>query len=255
MDLVGTGNSRPVRPGRWRDARLDVTSPSQIRALLERERPQAVFYCSYDRASRAITVEGAAEAARTSSRIGARFVFVSTDLVFDGRGGSYAESSPALPVLPYGRLKLEAESAVRGAAENSVILRPSLLVGESGIHLRPAYECGQLMRGLPAQLYTDEWRSPVHVDDVARAAWELCCLDVTGVWHTGGPERLSRHQLGQLLCLLFRFSPALLKPATRPPDRPRDTSLSSARLAMLLGWQARPLASFVAPPSLEHAGV
>ena len=126
--------------------------------------------------------------------------------------------------------------------------------GESGIHLRPAYECGQLMRGLPADLYADEWRSPVHVDDVARAAWETCCLDVTGVWHVGGPQRLSRRELGEVLCRMFRFDPTLLRQAPRPRDRPRDTSLNSARLAALLGWQARPLSGLGAPP-LEHAGV
>jgi len=198
-------------------------------------------------------VDGAAEAARAAARLGARFEFISTDLVYDGRAGSYTESMPAIPMLPYGQLKLEAEAAVRGAAEDAVILRPSLLVGESGIHLRPAYECGQLMRGLPVELYTDEWRSPVHVDDVARAAWETCCLDVTGVWHAGGPQRLSRWELGEVLCRMFRFDPALLKQAARPRERPRDTSLNSGRLAALLGWQARPLSGLLAP-SLEHAG-
>jgi dTDP-4-dehydrorhamnose reductase len=182
-------------------------------------------------------------------------VFISTDMVFDGRAGNYTEAMPALPVVPYGQLKVEAESAVRGAAEDVVVLRPSLLVGESGIHLRPAYECGQLIRGLPADLYADEWRSPVHVDDVARAAWELCGLDVTGTWHVGGPDRLSRFELGQVLCRLFRFNPALLRQAARPQDRPRDTSLSSGRLAALLGWQARKLSSAAAPAALEHAGV
>lgn len=197
-------------------------------------------------------MEGAREAARAAAALGARFVLISTDLVFDGRSGGYSETQAAMPILPYGQLKVEAESAVRGACDDAVVLRPSLLVGESGILMRPAYECGQLMRGLPADLYTDEFRSPVHVDDVARAAWELCSLEVSGTFHAGGPERLSRYQLGQVLCRLFRFKSALLRQATRPPDRPADTSLNSARLASLLGWTARPL---LAPATLEPAGV
>jgi dTDP-4-dehydrorhamnose reductase len=245
---------RPVRPGRWREARLDVTSTSQVHRFLEAERPQAVFYCSYDKASRAITVDGAREAARAAAALGARFVFVSTDLVYDGRSGGYAETQPAIPILPYGQLKLEAESAVRNACEDAVLLRPSLLVGESGIMQRPAYECGQLVRGQPADLYADEFRSPAHVDDVARAAWELCSLEVTGVFHVGGPERLSRFQLGQVLCRLFRFNPALLRQAARPPDRPADTSLNSTRVTTLLGWAPRPLLATASSP-LETAGV
>jgi dTDP-4-dehydrorhamnose reductase len=253
IECVGTGHVRPVRPGRWREARLDVTSPAQVHRFLGAERPQAVFYCSYDKASRAITVEGAREAARAAAALGARFVFISTDLVYDGRTGGYAESQPAIPTLPYGQLKLEAESAVRGACDDAVILRPSLLVGESGIHQRPAYECGRLVRGQPVDLYTDEFRSPAPVDDVARAAWELCCLEVSGVFHAGGPERLSRFQLGQVLCRLFRFDPRLLRQTARPADRPADTSLNSARLAALLGWAPGPLLASASLP--EPAGV
>ncbi len=218
-----------------------MTSSSQVHRFLEAERPQAVFYCSYDKASRPITVDGAHEAARAAAALGARFVFISTDLVFDGRTGGYTELQPAMPVLPYGQLKLEAESAVRNACEDAVILRPSLLVGESGIMQRPAYECGQLVRGQPADLFTDEFRSPAHVDDVARAAWDLGVLEVSGIFHCGGPERLSRFQLGQVLCRLFRYDPALLRQAKRPADRPADTSLNSSRLAALLDWAPRPL--------------
>ncbi len=243
MALTGTGWRRPVRPGNWRDQRLDATSPAAVRSLVESERPHAVFYLSYDRAARDLTVDGARTAARAAASVGARFVFTSTDLVFDGRTGSYSEDVPAQPVMPYGQLKLEAEAAVRDAAPDAVTLRPSLMAGESGIVLRPAYECDLLVRGRPVDLFVDEWRSPVHVDDVARAAWDLCALDVAGTYHVGGPERLSRMEFGRALCRMFRFDTSLLREARRPADRPRDTSLDSSRLARLLGWTPRSLSA------------
>jgi len=230
-----------VRPGNWREVRLDVSSPSAVRSLVERERPGAVFYVAYDKADRAITVDAARAAASAATSVGARVVLTSTDLVFDGRAGNYDENAPAAPVLPYGQMKLEAEAAVRDAAPGAVILRPSLLVGESGINLRPSYECGQLMRGQPTDLYSDEWRSPVHVDDVAKIAWELCSMDVAGPYHVGGPERLSRLELGRVLCTMFRFDAGLLREAKRPADRPRDTSLNSSRVRELVDWAPRTL--------------
>ena len=226
-----------MRPGNWRDARLDVTSPSAVRSFIERERPGAVFYASYHTADAAITVDGASAAARAASAVGARFLLVSTDLVFDGRAGNYNEDMTAQPIMPYGRLKLEAEAAVKDATPGAVILRPSLMVGESGIMVRPAYEAATLMRGQPLPLYVDEWRSPIHVDDVARAAWDLVVSDVSGTFHLGGPERLSRYELGRIVCTLFRFNPGLLREAKRPEDRPRDTSLNSARLIAFMGWE------------------
>ena len=255
VELVGTGNNRPVRRGSWHDARLDVTSPSAVQALIGEQRPGAVFYTSYSTADRAVTVDGARLAARAASQAGARFVFLSTDLVYDGRHGNYNEEMPAQPVMPYGRLKIEAEAAVKDAHPDAVIIRPSLMSGESGMMLRPAYECSALVRGMPVDLYADEWRSPVHVDDVARAAWELASLDVSGTWHLGGPDRMTRLELGRILCSLYQFDPSLLREAKRPEDRPRDTSLNSARAVNLLGWQPRSLRSLVAPPELDTVGV
>lgn len=198
---------------------------------------------AYHTADRAITVDGARAAARAASGLGARFLLTSTDLVFDGRAGNYAETYPASPILPYGQAKLEAEAAVRDAAPGAVILRPSLFVGESGIILQPLFECSNLMRGQAVDLYGDEWRSPVHVDDVAGAAWDLVSGEVSGTFHWGGPQRLSRLELGLLLCDMHRFDRRLIREGKRPEDRPRDTSLDSRRLATLLGWQARSLAS------------
>lgn len=243
MALTGTGNNKPVRFGNWSDARLDVTSPSAVRSFLEQQRPGAVFYVCYDRADPAVTVEGARVAARAASSMGARFLLTSTDLVFDGRTGGYREEMPAQPIMPYGSLKLQAEAAVKDAAPGAVILRPALMTGESGVMIRPAYECGSMMRGTATDLFADEWRSPVHVDDVARACWDLVSLDVSGVYHLGGPERLSRLELGRILCMLYGFDQALLREAKRPDDRPRDTSLDSSRLTTLLGWKPRKLSA------------
>ncbi len=243
-----------MRPGNWRDLRVDVASPSAVHTLIERERPGAVLYVAYSSADRAITVDGARAAAKAAASLGARFLLTSTDLVFDGRTGNCSELVPATPIMPYGRMKIEAEAAVRDAAPGAVILRPSLFVGESGIMMQPVYECGSLMRGQPVNLYTDEWRSPVFVDDVARACWDLVSGEVSGTFHLGGPERLSRIELGRLVCRIFRFDERLIHEAARPEDRPRDTSLDSRRLANLLGWQARSITS-LAKPNLAASGV
>lgn len=242
-----------MRAGGWKDARLDVTSPPAVRSFLEQRKPGAVLYVAYHNADRSITVDGAEAAARAASQLGARFLFTSTDLVFDGSGSNYNETMPAAPIMPYGSLKLEAESAVRDACPTAVILRPALMAGESGVMLRPAYECSQLLRGLPVDLYTDEWRSPLHVDDVARACWDLVSLDVSGVYHLGGPQRMTRFELGRIVCGMYQFDPGLLREARRPEDRPRDVSLDSSRLVSLLGWKPRSLSAIASDSPLDAA--
>ncbi len=242
-----------MRPGNWRDMHLDLAAPSAIREAVERTRPSAIFFCAYDKSNAAITVDAAVATARAAVAAGARFVLFSTDLVFDGRAGAYTELSPTSPVTSYGRMKVEAEALVRAEHSGAVVIRTSLLVGESGIMLRPAFECESFMRGQSVELYRDEWRSPSHVDDVARAAWDLCSLEVSGVFHVAGPERLTRLELGRLLCDLFHFDPALIREADRPAARPRDTSLDSRRTASLLGWAPRALSALTRHPAGARA--
>lgn len=253
MDLAGTGGRRPVRPGNWRELHVDLTAPSAVRTLVEQERPSVVFFCAYDKSNSAVTVDAAVGAARAALAAGARFVLFSTDMVFDGRSGGYSEQSVVAPIETYGAMKAEAEALVRAEHPNALVVRTSLLVGESGIMLRPAYECESLVRGRRVELYRDEWRSATFVDDVARAAWELATLEVTGVYHVAGPERLSRVEIGRLVCALYRFDPALIVETDRPSSRPRDTSLDSRRAAALLGWAPRPLSELVHVPVAARA--
>ncbi len=220
---------------------MDLGTPTAVQGMFEAERPDTVFFCAYDRTNPTVTVDAAVAAARAAAAHAARFVFFSSDMVFDGRSGAYTETSLASPVSAYGQMKAEAEALVRAEHAGALVLRTSLLVGESGIALRPAYECDALMRGLPVVLYRDEWRSPTLADDLARAAWELAGHEVSGIFHVAGPERLSRVELGRLLCALYRFDPSLIREDDRPPERPRDTSLDSRRAAALLGWGPRAL--------------
>jgi dTDP-4-dehydrorhamnose reductase len=208
---------------------------------MERARPSAVFFCAYDKSNPAVTVDAAVAAARAAVAGDARFVLFSSDMVFDGVTGGYAEDAPLAPANAYGAMKVQAEALVQAEHAGAQVIRTSLLVGESGIHMRPAYECETLVRGQSVTLYRDEWRSPTHVDDLARGAWELASLDVAGVYHLAGSERLSRLDLGRILCALYRLDESLIREADRPPSRPRDTSLDSRRAAALIGWAPRVL--------------
>jgi len=70
--------------------------------------------------------------AKASSRIGAYFVYVSTDYVFDGERGMYREDDVPNPVNFYGFTKLLGEVAVLSILEaSSIVVRVSGLYGYS----------------------------------------------------------------------------------------------------------------------------
>lgn len=252
---MGTGGRRPVRPGAWRDCQLDITSPAALRSLIEREQPGIIFFCAYERGNRAATVEAPVLAAALARKARSRFVFFSTDLVFDGKTGGYREIDRPEPLMTYGAHKAEAEVQVRAEHPGAIVIRASLFTGESGVMQRPSYECENLVRGLPVTLYRDEWRTPVHVDDLARAAWDLAGREFRGIFHVAGPDRLSRLELGKLLCAMFRFDARLLREGARPADRPGDTSLDCRYTSEILGWTPRSLVEFARHPAETFAHV
>src|SRR5215831_18335452 len=110
---------------RIRSWQADLREAERLTQALREARPAVVIHpaaiadvdaCERDHAlASAVNVEGAANLARASVAVGAHFIHVSTDYVFDGSEvdpGPYAETAPTHPVNYYGETKLEAEQVV-----------------------------------------------------------------------------------------------------------------------------------------------
>ena len=185
-----------------------------------------------------INVTATAVLAEQCVHFGTRLVFVSTDLVFDGERGGYCEDDIPLPLSVYGRTKREAEEIVR-AVPQSVVARLSLLYGPSRNGRSSFFEeqMTALKSGRSIKLFTDEWRTPLDLTTAARALTALAVSEKTGTLHVGGPERLSRYEMGVRLAAALDADPSAIVAVTRAEapaaePRPRDTSLDSSR------WQA-----------------
>lgn len=170
------------------------------------------------------------------------FFFLSTDLVFDGRRGHYAEGDPVNPLSVYAATKVTAEQCVLQNRRHTVI-RTSLNggvcpTGPRGFHeeLRRAWQEGRATR-----LFTDEFRSPIPASATARAVWELVAGGAAGLFHVAGRERLSRWDIGRLVAARWPALQPRLEPASlgdyEGPPRPPDTSLDCAKAQALLGFR------------------
>lgn len=185
--------------------------------------------------ARRINVDATAHLAELAATTGARLVLVSTDLVFDGERAPNREADTATPLSIYGRTKLEAETAAL-AVPRSVVARVSLLYGPSLTGRRSFFEeqVAALRNGRELILFADEWRTPLDLPTAARALVELAGSDVGGIIHMGGPERLSRLEMGQKLAAFLGqgeegVRAVLRQDAPAPEPRPRDVSLDSSR--------------------------
>ncbi|MBK8101041.1 MAG: SDR family oxidoreductase [Planctomycetes bacterium] len=216
------------------DVLVDLDSPTQVHALLRALRPDLVLNlvalsrlgdCKADPA-RARRVNAWLPGA-LAERLGSRLLHVSTDLVFDGGGAPYGPLAAQAPLSVYGATKAEGEEQV--LRHGGRVVRLPLLFGPDG---QGRGASGMIRQALaaerPVALFTNEYRTPLHVADAAAGLTALLPdCDGPRISHLPGPERLSRWQFAQRLCALHRLPTALLRAVEcQDPDRPRDVSLS-----------------------------
>jgi dTDP-4-dehydrorhamnose reductase len=168
---------------------------------------------------------------------GARLIYISTDLVFDGVKGNYSEEDAPHPPNTYARTKAGAEEVVLDRP-GSVVVRPALMYGPgspfSGGFLSWMAERFQKREPLP--LFSDQYRTPVYVGDLARALHLLLQRQPRRrLYHLGGSERLSRVDFGEAYAEVFGVDRRLISPVSFDQSqfvaRGKDCSLDSSRFS------------------------
>jgi dTDP-4-dehydrorhamnose reductase len=247
---LGTGLLRCVSP-QWQVAaafcehaitrpgitalKLDVRNPVAVQRAVADFHPDVIIHTAAAMSGNALLATNAAGSrfvAHAAARVRARLIHLSSDVIFDGEHAPYGEDAPPAPISPYGTSKAEGERAIREECPSAVIVRTSLIYGFSPLDPRTQ----QTMNGEMPNLFTDEYRCPIFVDDLAAALLELVAVDYAGVLNIAGPQRLSRYDFGlklaQALGAPVKFAPALCATSTNP--RPRDCTLDTTRAQSLL---------------------
>jgi dTDP-4-dehydrorhamnose reductase len=220
-DLISfSGNGSDDLKGIGPVSALRLTDDKSLTRTLLDEWPDAIINCAAisspdtvnesPRESHAVNVVGTARLAEIAAHLGARFLHVSTDMVFDGTKSPYRSTDIPNPLSEYGKQKLEAEKRVLATTdENLVVLRVTLLTGNSPSGKRSPHE--RILNGLaanaPPLLFDDEIRQPSAAGNVAEAIVELLERpNLNGLFHWAGSEEMSRYELGLRILDRFGFS-------------------------------------------------
>lgn len=175
---------------------LNITDAAQVKAVLNREQPDAVInaaaYTAVDKAEEdtdaalAANVTGPANLAGVCAELKIPFLHISTDYVFDGSATrAYQETDEVSPLGAYGRTKWQGEQAVRERCDKHVILRTAWVFSEYGRNfvktmLRLSAGRDQL------KVVNDQVGCPTYAGDIASALLILAKRAVSGepVWGT-----------------------------------------------------------------------
>ena len=229
------------------DARaVNLTDTAALQSCVRDFRPTHVIHLGamtavgecFQRPEEAMRINATATKvlAEAAGECGARLVFSSTDMVFDGEDAPYSETAVPKPLSHYGRTKVAAEQAL-AEFDYPLIVRIPLMYGLPCVRRETTFvkQIAALKAGEPLRLFTDEFRTPVWLVDAARAVIGLARTELTGLIHLAGPQRLSRYNLIAQCARLLGIARPNLVPISRldvaaDEPRPADLSLGGQRL-------------------------
>ncbi|OLC69685.1 MAG: dTDP-4-dehydrorhamnose reductase [Gemmatimonadetes bacterium 13_1_40CM_4_69_8] len=260
-DLVRAAAAAGVEHAALSHEEVEVTDAASLARAFERLKPAIVInsaafhqvdHCEEDPSEAyRVNAVGALLAARAAKAVGARYLYVSTDYVFDGNrqpGTAYVEDDQVAPLNVYGASKAAGEQLVAQALEKHLVVRVSSLFGVAGARGKGGNFIETILKkareGGPLKVVNDQWMTPTYTADASAAILRLALGDARGVVHVTNPEQCTWHAFAsEAVSLTGLGVPVEATSVAAFPSkvrRPRNSALRTGRLASLLGAPLRP---------------
>ena len=142
----------------------------------------------------------------------AKFIFISSDYVYDGIRGNFNEESKPNPLNYYGKTKLEAEEIVK-RYKNYLIIRPTVMFGwdEGGKNFFMQLFQNQKEKKL-MKVPIDQYSNPTYVNLLVEIIYKSILKNLTGTFIATGPETINRYDFGLKISNVLDFDKKLILP-------------------------------------------
>ena len=258
LELVRRGYSvalqyriHPIAVSGATSAACDLTNVAATARLQSKWVPSSVVHCAaatnvdwcetHPQEAMRINAQAAGELAAWARSVGAGFVYISTDAVFDGISGGYSETDQVLPRNCYARSKLAGEEAVLRAMPEALVLRVNIY----GWNLQAKSSLAEwillrLEHGEAVPGFCDTTFSPVLVNDIAEWILRLLEMGSRGIYHVGSTDHITKYDFAREVASVFRLDTSLVKEtlvreSSLTAPRPRNTWLRTDKVEQVLG--------------------
>lgn len=189
-----------------------------------------------------ININATEHLAELCDKYNSKLIFTSTDLVYDGdSGGMMSEEDLINPVSFYAETKIKSEDIIRNTFDNFVILRTSLLFGMGKNHSVNNFHNMILSfrKNKKVKLFYDQYRTPLSLIDASEIISQLLNNNIRNITiNFGGMERISRAELGEIVCRAGGFDTSLIERTSMYdiPDlhKVADVSMNTDKLNSLV---------------------
>jgi dTDP-4-dehydrorhamnose reductase len=239
--ITGKGANRLPDRGYFYEE-LDITDPVKVSSVFLRHQPDVVIHsaamaqpdaCELSQEEALlVNVTATNDLLEAAARRAAFFVYMSTDFIFSGDKGPYAEDDAPAPVNFYGRTKLMAEEVVKRGSCPWSIIRTGLVYGNAIVGTRPnviSWVRESLENHRPIKVVSDQLRTPTYAGDLAQAILMIAGKRAEGTWHIAGKDVLSPWEMAMSVVDYLKLDTTLItkvdasvftQAATRPLRTP-----------------------------------
>jgi len=189
-----------------------------------------------------INVDGTQKMVDLCRAFDSKFIYISSNGIYDGDNAPYGENDIAMPINYYGMTKLEGEIITKRSRIVSAIVRPILMYGWNHRFERQnivTLALSKLKKKEKMSVYDDVFSNPLFSDSCAEAIWKIIVEDKYGDYNIAGSERVSICGLVKKFAEGFGLNPDLIIPVKEGyfnelVKRPIDTSYRTDKMAAIL---------------------
>lgn len=233
------GENRTLLQKRYEYIPLDITDKKEIEETFDYVKPDIVINTAamtnvdqcedHKEECWDLNVNAVQYLVDACEQYNAHLIHVSTDFIFDGEDGPYAEEAEPNPLSYYGESKVAAEEIVKKASCKWSIARTVLVYGvvdnmsRSNIVL---WAKGALETGKELTVVDDQFRTPTLAEDLAHGCILIAQKGATGIYNISGDEYMCIIDLVKKVAKFYGLDENLVKPvssstlnqrAARPP--------------------------------------
>jgi dTDP-4-dehydrorhamnose reductase len=223
---------------------LNITDEAFVYQYIENVKPDAIIHCAaYTAVDQAeedrdncwkVNVEGTKNLSIAARNVNSKFMYISTDYVFNGEGDiPFVEMDQSEPKGYYGLTKLEGEKAVQSILNDWFIVRTSWVFGMNGNNfVKTMLRLTEIKAEL--NVVGDQVGSPTYTYELARLLVDMIQTEKYGIYHVTNEGFCSWAEFAREI---FRLSGKGVKVNSIPTEeyptraaRPKNSRLSKQKL-------------------------
>ncbi|HTE28663.1 SDR family oxidoreductase [Flavitalea sp.] len=252
---IGRGPARlPFPETEYRYYDVDIAAELAVHRVFSAESPEVVIHaaamtqvddCELNQElCERINVQGTSHVIINAEQFARKLIYVSTDFVFDGEKGDYAEEDDMGPVNWYGFTKMQAESIVETCDMPWAIVRTCLVYGTVLTGTRTNiinWVKENLKAGKPIKVVSDQVRTPTYIKDLVNGIMLILKQNGEGTFHIAGKDVLTPYDMAVKTAAFYRLDASLMTKVdassfSQPGRRPLKTGFNISKAKNQLGY-------------------